>query len=280
MNHFLKFISAVLISWTSMAFANQKIVLISDVDDTIKISDVRYLYDKVSFSVFKDSLFFGMNLVYQAIAQKDSESVSSEFHYVSNGWKPTVEESHGAILNDFKFPDAHNYRPRNLKEVLTKVSHKENQIQSIVNQEQPDVLILVGDNGEKDPKTYHEMAKKIKKQYESEGREVKIYTYIHIVYEPKNKQTLDLMPDQIPFSNAAELAVELAERGLIKGTSAIKIINAVKEKLAIEPANSVYGPLVNPYFKYRKKTSYYHRSQCLRNYNQSPFVSLLNGLND
>ena len=64
---------AVLFSLTisAQSLAGPKILLISDVDDTIKVSNVRDSLEKVSFAVFKDSLFYGMNLVYKAVEKRE-----------------------------------------------------------------------------------------------------------------------------------------------------------------------------------------------------------------
>lgn len=278
MNSILSLV-AILFSLTisAQSLAGQKILLISDVDDTIKVSNVRDSLEKVSFAVFKDSLFYGMNLVYKSI-EKDSfkSGEVAEFYYLSNGWKPTVVESHGAILNNYNFPTPQNYIARNLKEVLTKVPHKKNNIAKLVNEVQPEILILVGDNGEKDPEVYNEIANKIQKAYSANGKKIKILTYIHTVYKPKNLKTSDLYPGQIPFSNAAELAVLLNEEKIISVTEALKVVINMMAKVKKEKSNSVYGPLVYPYFKYRGAVSDFKNRQCQRVYTSSPFTKYLN----
>lgn len=220
-----------------------KLVLISDIDDTIKVSDVRDSIERISYSIFNDSLFYGMNLTYQAL-NKDG----ALFFYLSNGWRPTVEESHKAILNDFDFPQAENYYPRSLSEVALKTPHKKNKINEIVQSTHPDIIILVGDNGEKDPQIYHEMKEEIEKKYRLQGKKVKILTYIHTVYKPENKS--ELFPEQIAFSNAAELAVLLHEEKLISAEKTMKVVLNMLYKLNKEKPNSVYGPLIYPFFKY------------------------------
>ena len=97
------------------------LLVFSDVDDTIKVSYVRSKKEMISYSVFNDSLFYGMNDVYRGIAESfrpDQAADQVKFHYVSNGWKPTVQETHSALLVDYGFPDSKNYYNRRLKEIL------------------------------------------------------------------------------------------------------------------------------------------------------------------
>lgn len=246
-----------------------KLVLISDVDDTIKVSDVRDSLERISYSVFNDSLFYGMNLTYQALNQD-----GAKFFYLSNGWRPTVEESHQAILNDFNFPQSENYVPRNLSEIIRKVPHKKNKITEIVKSTVPEIIIFVGDNGEKDPQIYHEMKSKIENDYQLQGKKVRILTYIHTVYKPDSHS--ELFPEQIAFSNAAELAVMLHEEKLLSFEKTMKIVLNMLYKVKKEKANSVYGPLVYPFFKYRGRPASFHHQQCLRTYKASPFTHYLN----
>lgn len=257
----------------SLALAKApKLVLISDVDDTIKASDVRDSLERISYSVFNDSLFYGMNLTYQAL-NKDG----SQFFYLSNGWRPTVVESHQAILNDFNFPQGENYIPRNLGEIISKVPHKKNRIAEIVKSTSPEIIVFVGDNGEKDPQIYHEMKAKIENDYHLQGKKVRILTYIHTVYKPDAHS--QLFPEQVAFSNAAELAVLLNEEKLLSFEQTMKIVLNMLYKVKKEKANSVYGPLVYPFFKYRGRLASFNHQQCLRSYMGSPFTHYLNLLN-
>lgn len=254
-----------------------KVLVVSDMDDTVKVSNVRDHVERISYSVFNDSLFYGMNLAYQAIKKKFN-SQYTQFYYLSNGWRPTVEESHQAILNNFSFPDAKNYLPRSFSDILKRVAHKKIQIQRLVTEVQPELLIFIGDNGEKDAQIYHEMHEKIKSQYSAQGKSIKILTYIHTVYKPTNIVTGDLYPEQVAFSNAAELAVLLSEAKVIGKIEALKVATDVLLKAKLEKKNGVYGPLVNPYFKYHKGSVEFNNRQCLRIYKNSPFTSILNQL--
>lgn len=250
-----------------------KLVLISDVDDTIKVSDVRDSLERISYSVFNDSLFYGMNLTYQALNMD-----GAKFFYLSNGWRPTVEESHQAILSNFNFPQGENYIPRKLSEIISKVPHKKNRIAEIVKSTEPEIIIFVGDNGEKDPQIYHEMKSKIENDYLAQGKKVKILTYIHTVYKPDSHSKL--YPEQIAFSNAAELAVLLSEEKLLSYEQTMKIVLNMLFKVKKEKANSVYGPLVYPFFKYQGRLASFNHLQCLRTYKASPFTHYLNQLNN
>lgn len=223
-----------------------KVLVFSDVDDTIKISYVRDRLEMVSFSVFYDSLFYGMNSVYQGVAA----TTGARFHYVSNGWKPTVAQTHQTLLKDFNFPNRENFYARKLKKILKKFPHKLSTITSIAMKENANTVVLIGDNGENDPKTYRDIEYNLEQYFKSRGKNIKVFTYIHTVYQPK-----DLYPGQQAFANAAELAVQLAENNLIDKTVAKSIVADVVDRIHTEGKNRVYGPLVNPFFKYVNKSA-------------------------
>lgn len=269
----MKYLIAFLLLFNSFwALASEKkvpkLVVISDVDDTIKVSNVRDSVERISYSVFNDSLFYGMDLVYKSLY-----TPNSEFFYLSNGWRPTVEESHQAILNDFKFPYPHNYIPRNLGQIIKKEAHKKLRIAEIVEKTNPDILVLIGDNGEKDPQIYHEMSQKLQGS-NSESSSLKIFTFIHTVYKPDHENAL--FPEQTDFATAAELAVLLNEKDLLPRDKTLNIVQEVTKKIQSEGKGRVYGPLVYPYFKYRLTTKEFKRRQCQRIYQNSPFFKSLN----
>lgn len=257
MKLFVVTFSALMVLLTSLSsLANgdvvesKKVLVFSDVDDTIKISNVRDPLEMVSFSVFRDSLFFGMNVVYQGIEKTNGAT----FYYVSNGWKPTVEQAHQAILNDFDFPNRENYYARNLKKLITKFPHKIATIMQIALMENPGTIVLIGDNGESDPKTYRDIKIGLEQYFKSQGKAINIHIYIHTVYQPTNVETLDLYPGQKPFVNAADLAIKLAQDNLLDRNIARGIVAKVDAKIKAEGKNRVYGPLVNPYFKYNDRS--------------------------
>lgn len=246
-----------------------KLVVISDVDDTIKVSNVRDSIERVAYSVFNDSLFYGMDLVYRSL-----HTPNTEFFYLSNGWRPTVEESHQAILNDFNFPSPENYIPRNLKQIIKKEAHKKLRIAEIVKKARPDILILIGDNGEKDPQIYHDMTQKLQEDKKTQNSSLKIFTFIHTVYKPDHENAL--FPEQVDFATAAELAALLNEKNILPLDKALNVVKNVTQKIHSEAKKGVYGPLVYPYFKHRLTTKEFHRRQCKRIYQRSPFASYLN----
>lgn len=238
-----------LVSTTTLTMANetnnQKTLVFSDMDDTVKISYVRNKIEMISFSGFADSLFYGMNSVYQVMA----ETNGARFFYVTNGWKPSVKEVHQKILSDFEFPNKENFFARSLIKILKKYPHKLATIVSITMKENPDIVVLIGDNGEKDPKIYYEVRTALTNYFRSQGKKITVHTFIHTVYEPQDSKTLDLYPGQKPFVNAADLAIKLAQINLMDNFKAKGIVADVVNKIQSEGKYSVYGPLVNPFFK-------------------------------
>lgn len=232
--------------------AQAKTLVISDVDDTIKISYVRSKMEMVSFSAFADSLFFAMNDVYQELEQKAKRSGEDmKFYYLSNGFTPTVEEVHTKVLRDFDFPKGRYIsRPNPLVK-----THKLDHIRRLINIEKPERVIFIGDNGEKDPIDY----RKIVLEYAASG--IHFSTHIHMVYDQpkdvspqlyanlKGRDQEGMFPAQLGFLNAAELAVQLFDIGQIDRQQTSRLVSLVEAAVQEQKANAVYGPLVAPFFK-------------------------------
>lgn len=229
-----------------------KTLVISDVDDTIKISYVRSKEEMVAFSAFADSLFFGMNNVYQEIEKKAQHSGEElKFYYLSNGFTPTVEGVHTKVLRDFDFPKgSYISRPNPLVK-----THKLDHIRRLINTEKPDRVILIGDNGEKDPIDY----RKIVLEYAASG--IEFSTFIHMVYDQpkdvspelyahlKGRDREGMFPGQLGFLNAAELAVQLLDIHQIDQRQTSRLVALVERAVQEQKANAVYGELVAPFFK-------------------------------
>jgi MoaA/NifB/PqqE/SkfB family radical SAM enzyme len=210
-----------------------------------------------------------MNSVYQAL-KEDQEVILGkkgiDFTYVTNGVNFTVNETHGAILKDFGFPDPGHYFPRTLKDLIKKKEHKFDTIMAQVSANDPQHVILIGDNGESDPKVYDKITKAIGARALKKGKQVKVSVYIHMVYTPKNKKTLDLFPGQQAFYNAGDLAILMNRDGLLSADKKSAIVKDVLIKVRNESKFKVYGPLVYPYFKTRNMGLLGIKLSCLSTY--------------
>jgi hypothetical protein len=135
--------------------SNDGISIISDVDDTIKHSDVY----KGIYSTIKNALFHdlkdvpGMADSYNLLFAK-----GTSFHYVSGGpfqFIPVVD----TFIRKFNFPQG-SLMLRNTKEDDT-VKYKQKVILDIVQDFPNRKFILIGDSGEKDVEIYSKVKQKV-----------------------------------------------------------------------------------------------------------------------
>ena len=143
------------------------ISVISDIDDTIKRTDVyrgkKYLLEKTFLKEFEPVP--GMADIYQKWYQSDPER--TRFHFVSSSVFQLYED-----LEDFRrqnnFPPAtfhlKTIRPTKLRKTLklltaNPLATKRRHIEDIISRFPSRKFVLVGDSGEKDPEVYANIAK-------------------------------------------------------------------------------------------------------------------------
>ncbi len=215
-----------------------KTVLVSDVDDTIKISHVLNLEDAAAYSMDSDSAFLGMSALYQALKFEHPEM---KFFYLSNAPDFLMEDIHTDFLNKKAFPRG-TYLP---KKSIYESNHKIIELRKIVKKENPDLIILVGDNGEKDILVYDQFTKELA------NTKIQIIQLIHEVYSIRpsaDEIGRVVLKNQKGFKTSIEAALELNKNALLTDNITEKLIQYVAPELEIEPKNKFYGDLAFPYF--------------------------------
>ena len=148
--------AAILSLFTILIFQSQatysKTLIISDVDDTIKMTDVLGSKKKIFFNgVFREKAFSGMSQLYQ---QFNNENTI--IHYVSGSPK-IIRIRVDEFLEENEFPQQYNLSLRNSLYDATK-TFKLSAIKRIIEKEQPEKIILIGDDTEHDPEIYASIA--------------------------------------------------------------------------------------------------------------------------
>lgn len=182
-------------------FAQAKTVLISDIDDTIKVSNVLDKTSAIENSNRTDSVFFGMPQLYHLIQQ----TTGAKLYYLSNAPKAVMTYYHRQFLIQNEFPNGGLL----LRENVLSKNHKIRSIREIIRVEKPTTLILIGDNGEHDPEVYH--------QAKQEYPRLRIYTYIRQAYSAhlgKDRGT-ELFPNQMGIVSPMEIALSLREMAVV-----------------------------------------------------------------
>ncbi|MNL07741.1 hypothetical protein D3C87_1284290 [compost metagenome] len=236
----------VVLSWQSV---NAKTILISDIDDTIKLS---HILDKTDafWNVFRtENVYLGMNTAYKLLKEQDK---SIEFFYVSNGPKAGVGPLHDEFLDDNKFPDKDNafYRkfgypdPNNPgKKILgLDPNHKVNVISEIIESTKPDLVILVGDNGEQDPFKYDTIVNKYPN--------TKFLSQIHMPYYTgqieKQYAGQALQGDQEGFATSYDMILSWFDKGIINAEAVVTFEESFRKGLAKEDKYEDKGEMAFP----------------------------------
>lgn len=194
---------ALLLFITSSVYS--RTLLISDVDDTIKVSYVLD-HDSVIANVpMVRNVFMGMPELYHDIAKIPSLSA---IKYLSNAPRGVVANLHKRFLRINNFPHG-DLVPRRLRDTTTGNNHKLNSIRGFINQYRPEALLLIGDNGEADAEIYAT----IREEYP----ELPALTFIRLAYSSygfSNNYGKSLHEGQEGFVSSVDIATRLYQQGL------------------------------------------------------------------
>ncbi len=129
-----------------------KTLIVSDLDDTIKVSDVLGPKAKNVFNaIFKKTPFAGMSELYQALSNDETT-----IYYVSGSPK-IIRSRVNNFLKDNKFPQRENLILKNKMSEDT-FEYKTSAIRELIKEINPDKIIMIGDDGEYDPQVYAAIA--------------------------------------------------------------------------------------------------------------------------
>lgn len=200
------FLLSILLCIAPRAFA--KTLIVSDVDDTIKVGHVLNLTESAKRALDYKTHFFGMPSLFQLIK---SES-KAQLAYVTNAPAFVMKEVHQKFLTFNRFPLG-DYFPRDLR--VDKFQHKFNTIVRLVEKVNPSTLILIGDNGELDPEVYLQIRRKF------HGEKMRVITYIRTLYSDRgDEKGVEPKVGQLGFVSPFEIALDLEEKKIVSTEAA------------------------------------------------------------
>jgi len=150
-----------------------KTLIVSDIDDTVKVTDVLSGIDVIINGLFSVKEFSGMSELYRQLNSNDTS-----IFYVSGSPKFVVRQVQN-FLGFNQFPQASNLILKKL--TLGAYEYKLTEIRKLIKDINPDQIILLGDDTEFDPEIYDQVSK------ENSGKVKSIY--IHSIQDrkiPKN----------------------------------------------------------------------------------------------
>ncbi len=212
-------------------------LLISDIDDTIKISHVLDRSEALR-NLFKvDNLFAGMSKLYSALA---NENPDIQFVYLSNAPEFLMEDFHKHFLAENGFPAGDLFLNSNSLDS----NFKYNKIVELIENYQPQELILIGDNGERDIFIYRQVA------VDYPG--IRVKTFIHTVYNSASGDSEShgqkLAEDQIPFVSSVDLSDEFAQMALLSKLAYSQMVSHVWRQIESADPQAEDGELAFPYW--------------------------------
>ena len=218
------FVILFLILFSSMGFS--KTLIVSDIDDTIKVSHVRDSIDLGLNAFVTTGAFKGMSEVYHSmVAQPETEII-----YVTNAYDYLMSDSHNEFLRKNNFPKGKIFFRKWGSE-----DHKFKTIKNYIDKNKIDEVILIGDNGEEDISHYNRIFQhyETKVRFDHVSKEFKkrlsVVTYIRILYS-KPDEVLPLEENQMGFVSPLELLIDLTSLGYITTDR----FSNLAEKLALD----------------------------------------------
>lgn len=225
--------SAFLILTLLSASVWSQTLLISDVDDTLKASHVLNKSDALRNTVRIRNHFYGMAELYSAIY---GTNPNIDFFYLSAAPEKLMEKLHTAFLKKNGFPTGELI----LRQRLSDKDFKLNAIRTLIAQHSPQKIILIGDNGERDPYIYERVF--------SEYPNIQVEIYIHQVYSyrAKNETGASQLSGHTIFVTAIDLARSLVKTGDLPSSELDRLaLDTLPDFFKQDPKKEV-GPLFIP----------------------------------
>lgn len=180
-----------------------KTLIVSDVDDTIKVTDILGKKSQIVIhGLLSKNAFAGMSELYQQMATDDTE-----IYYVSGSPK-VIRSRVNEFLEENGFPQRKNLILKNKMSEDT-FKYKTDVIKGLIKKINPDKLILIGDDTELDPEIFNGIATEYPGLVES--------IYIHTVQNREFQGTR--------FFSAVEIAGTEIEKGNLKAESLSAVVD-------------------------------------------------------
>jgi hypothetical protein len=197
----------------------KKVLLVSDIDDTLKMSHVLSKISAVKNAPNITAAFSGMSQLYRLLSNQYHADL--KIVYLSNAIEqisgiPALKILHQNFLDYNKFPSG----DLNLRQNIGDQNHKIDELRLLIKSERPDAVILVGDNGERDSAIYHQLI------LENQASGIHFVTFIHQLYSSKStgfhffaETGTTIAPEQFGYVTPIEIALQLNQEQLLSNTN-------------------------------------------------------------
>ncbi|MDG0816641.1 phosphatase domain-containing protein [Bdellovibrio svalbardensis] len=231
MKKYIALLAGLMISMTLEA----KVLVISDIDDTLKVSHVLSKKGAASSFVDESSRFVGMSEIFQML---DLQHEDIEFHYVSLAPKFLMEGQHLDFLEENGFPITELHMNPGMKQ---DPDLKQKAIRKVLREKNPELVIYFGDNGQFDTVVYDQMSK--------EFPQIPAISYIREAYSKLNLSKHPTKPGQIGFVTSVEVVIDLISKGLLPQKAYGPIENIVYKRMKRDDRHEMLGAMVFPWWQ-------------------------------
>lgn len=217
------------------AFAQAKVLVISDIDDTLKVAHVLSKKGAASSAFDDDSRFVGMSNIFQALQRRHSDI---EFHYVSLAPRILMGGQHRDFVVENGFPLTALHLNPGIKQ---DPELKQKVIRKLITKKKPELIIYFGDNGQYDAKVY--------KQMDIEFPGTESITYIREAYSKLGRAEYPTMEGQIGFVTSVEVAIDLIMKGLLAVKDYKDVEDVAYSRLLRDDGHERFGEMVFPWWQ-------------------------------
>lgn len=213
--------------------SQSKILLISDIDDTLKISFVRNTTEMI-FNYKTTAQYTGMSDLYKTLRKQYKDELI--INYVTGApsnilGSDTVKNSHLNFLKVNSFPAGTVYFNPNFLEK----NYKFNTIQKIVTTLKPTQVILLGDNGNKDEPIYYNLQKEFK------NKGIPTIIFMHRIFENLNDQNQSVyQKSNYSYITSVEVAAYLRNLKILSDPEYNSFLNRKLLQVIKEKSNNVH----------------------------------------
>lgn len=207
-----------LLGYSIVGFSADRLI-VSDIDDTVKISHVLDFADKIESGFNVTDAFHGTAELLTVLKRENKASL----HFVSNAPQTLMEPTHETFLYLNGFPSG----PLWLRDLLDGEDHKFQTISHLIRTRHPTDVLLLGDNGEQDTLVYDRIQKAFPR--------IRFTTLIHQVYSIRSPDEpgMPLAQDQTGWITTGDAAVLLYGKGWLSEKSVpyfLKELESIQSK--------------------------------------------------
>lgn len=208
--------------------ADDKTLVIVNVEDTLKIAHVRNFWDSLNYASDSRKRFMGMSAVLNVFAHNNP---SFRFVYLTQSTELIAGKTEIEFLKKNDFPRG-EYRTYGLN--FDNTSRLE-VLKGLVSQSSINRVIFLSHNGNQDVGVFHELSLAFPK--------ILFLSYLHVVYSTSSSSELGsvLYPDQTGFVTSVELLVDWQQKGLVDFTEMVELTRSLIPRILSEDVAATGG---------------------------------------